>query len=86
MFQDVFSELFSILFDKLEGLTMFESALRPTIRHELLSVRESPADAPPLTGRIGPIRAIKGILEIGKWDTAIDRTETMIACGRIDSA
>ncbi|KAG9062133.1 hypothetical protein KI688_006465 [Linnemannia hyalina] len=41
MFQDVFSGLFSILYDKLEGLTIFESALRPIVRQELLSVRES---------------------------------------------
>ncbi|KAF9280639.1 hypothetical protein BGZ74_002557, partial [Mortierella antarctica] len=41
MFKDVFSELFSILYDRLEGLAIFESALRPIVRDEFLSVRES---------------------------------------------
>ncbi|KAF9327228.1 hypothetical protein BG006_009421 [Podila minutissima] len=41
MFQDVFSELFSILYDRLEGLTIFESALRPIVRDEFLSVQET---------------------------------------------
>ncbi|KAG0083635.1 hypothetical protein BGZ93_001680, partial [Podila epicladia] len=41
MFKDVFSELFSILYDRLEGLTIFESALRPIVRDEFLSVQES---------------------------------------------
>ncbi|KAG0279026.1 H(+)-transporting V1 sector ATPase subunit A [Linnemannia gamsii] len=40
MFQDVFSELFSILYNRLEGLTIFESALRPIVRDEFLSVQE----------------------------------------------
>ncbi|KAF9123791.1 hypothetical protein BGX30_001265 [Mortierella sp. GBA39] len=113
MFQDVFSDLFSILYDKLEGLTIFESALRPIVRHELLSlsigrcsgdgIKEYCSNTfpyiefPGWTGadsvqayvdrlkerlpddEIGPIiTAIEGILEIGKWDTVIDKTETMI--------
>ncbi|KAF9916717.1 hypothetical protein FBU30_001180, partial [Linnemannia zychae] len=40
MLQDVFSQLFSILYDRLEGLKIFESSLRPIIRDEFLSIRE----------------------------------------------
>ncbi|KAG9063267.1 hypothetical protein KI688_004871 [Linnemannia hyalina] len=120
MFQDVFSELLSILYNKLEGLTIFESALRPIVRHELLSVRKSLAahaypnfssesklrlvvdkaqdlsdkgstkfqsfqDGPvPIWYKHSPAdsdlssRLFEGILEIVKWNAAIDKTETMI--------
>ncbi|KAF8927104.1 hypothetical protein BGZ47_002336 [Haplosporangium gracile] len=45
--------------------------LIPSIAVEMLHKR--------LTGRFRPIvTAIEGILEIGEWDTAIDKTETMI--------
>ncbi|KAK3838833.1 MAG: hypothetical protein J3R72DRAFT_512002 [Linnemannia gamsii] len=40
MFKDIFSELFSKLYDSLEGFTIIESTLRPIVQHELLSVRE----------------------------------------------
>ncbi|KAF9981364.1 hypothetical protein BGZ75_007369 [Mortierella antarctica] len=38
--KDVFSELYSKFYDRLEGLTIFESTLRPIVRQELLSVRQ----------------------------------------------
>ncbi|KAG0247773.1 hypothetical protein BG011_000951, partial [Mortierella polycephala] len=41
MFQDVFAGLFSILYNRLEGLTIFELALRPIVRDEFLSVQET---------------------------------------------
>ncbi|KAG9063268.1 hypothetical protein KI688_004872 [Linnemannia hyalina] len=103
MFQDVFSELLSILYNKLEGLTIFESALRPIVRHELLSVRKSlAAHAYPNFSSESKLRLVvdkaqdlsdkgnspadsdlssrlfEGILEIVKWNAAIDKTETMI--------
>ncbi|KAF9401336.1 hypothetical protein BGZ94_005241, partial [Podila epigama] len=40
VFKDVFSELFLKLYDRLKGFTIFESALSPIVRKELLSVRE----------------------------------------------
>lgn len=39
--QDVFSELFPILRDRLKGLTIFESALRHIVQDEIPSVWES---------------------------------------------
>ncbi|KAF9119193.1 hypothetical protein BGX30_004020 [Mortierella sp. GBA39] len=41
MFQDVFSELFSILYDRLKGLKISELALMPIIQNEFLSVQET---------------------------------------------
>ncbi|KAI8605437.1 hypothetical protein EDD21DRAFT_140932 [Dissophora ornata] len=41
MFEDVFLRLLSILYDRLEGLAILESDLRPIVRHELHTVQKS---------------------------------------------